>query len=155
MKLQTSPSFIKRNASFMKMLTKIDLNIDPWGTPRTISSDRLTRFLPFDRKFWFNLRLVSLNPDIASYANLVKISSWFTQLYPLKKSISKVPTTSSDSSRHLCHFWSKLTNMYWVLYFPLKPRKRMKRNLIESFVSWSNNTLSNILEIVGSTLTGL
>ena len=35
----------------MKMLTKIDLNIDPWGTPRTISSDRLTRFLPFDRKF--------------------------------------------------------------------------------------------------------
>ena len=42
-----------------------------------------------------------------------------------------------------------------MLYPFLKPRKRRRRNLFENFVSWSNNTISNILDIVGSTLTDL
>ena len=42
-----------------------------------------------------------------------------------------------------------------MLYPFLKPRKRGERNLFEFFVSWSNTTLSNILDIVRNILTGL
>ena len=157
-KLQTYVSFIKRSKSFMKLLNKVGPNIDPWGTPRIISNHSLreepifTCCYLFDRQFRINLRLPSFSP-YAAY--LAIISSWLAQSYALERSINKVPKIPSGLSRVFFHFWNKFTSAYLVLYPFLKPHKRGKRNLFENFVSWSNHILSNILDIVGSTLTGL
>ena len=140
------------------MLNKIDCNIEPWGTSMMISSHShreervFTHFFFFNDKFWIDFKLPSFSPYAAK---LVTMSSWFTQSYLLERSINKVPKILSVLSKIFFHFWSKFASAYWVLCPFLELYEKAERNLFENFVSWSNNIVSNILDIFGSIVAGL
>ena len=72
----------------------------------------------------------------------------------LDKSIKRVPT-NSPLSREVPHWSIKFNNTFWHPYFVLYADTLGSNILLKWFCNWIDNWCSNILDNVGSILTGL